>query len=144
MGFGPIEVIVVVFDGNQFTGDILPELRKLVDAGTITVVDGLFVSKDADGAVTHQELGDLSDNADAQALVDVLDRVDALVSDEDIAELTNDMDANSSAALLAFEHTWAKGFREAIVASGGELRANVRVPGHVADEVLAALSDLDD
>ena len=144
MGFGPIEVIVVVFDGNQFTGDILPELRKLVDAGTITVVDGVFITKDADGSVGHQELGDLSDDADAQALVEVLDRVDALVSDEDIAELTNDMDANSSAALLAFEHTWAKGFREAIVASGGELRADVRVPGNVADEVLAALSDLDD
>lgn len=32
MGFGPIEVIVVVFEGNEFTGEILPELRRLVDA----------------------------------------------------------------------------------------------------------------
>ena len=43
MGFGPIEVIVVVFEGNEFTGEILPELRRLVDAGTVTVIDGVFI-----------------------------------------------------------------------------------------------------
>lgn len=143
MGYGPIEVIVVVFEGNQFTGDILPELKRLVDAGTITVIDGVFIRKDADGSVTHEELEDLTDDADTAALVDILERADALVSDDDIAELTTDMEPNTSAALLAFEHTWAKPFRDAIVASGGEMRANVRVPGAVADEVLAAVDELD-
>ena len=27
MGYGPIEIIVVVFEGYQFTGEILPELK---------------------------------------------------------------------------------------------------------------------
>ena len=31
MGYGPIEIIVVVFEGYQFTGEILPELKRLVD-----------------------------------------------------------------------------------------------------------------
>ncbi|MEZ5373639.1 MAG: DUF6325 family protein [Microthrixaceae bacterium] len=144
MGFGPIEVLVVVFDGNQFTGDILPELKSLVDAETITVIDGVFVSKDANGSVTHRDLDELGDSGSAKELIEVLERMDALVSDEDIAELTADMEPNSSAALLAFEHTWAKPFRDAIVASGGELRADLRVPGAVADKVLAAVNDLDD
>ena len=143
MGFGPIEVIVVVFEGNQFTGDILPELKRLVDAGTVTVIDGVFIRKDADGSVSHEGLNDLSDDAGAKALVDVLKRADALVSDQDIADLTNDMEPNTSAAMLTFEHTWAKPFAEAIASSGGELRADVRVPGSVADRVLAAADDLD-
>ena len=142
MGFGPIEVIVVVFEGNEFTGEILPELRRLVDAGTVTVIDGVFIRKDADGSVTHEGLEGLSDDEGAKSLVDVLKRAGALVSDDDVADLANDMTANTSAALLAFEHTWAKPFTQAIVSSGGELRADVRVPGSVADAVLAA-SDLD-
>ena len=143
MGFGPIEVIVVVFEGNQFTGDILPELKRLVDAGTVTVIDGVFIRKDADGSVSHEGLDDISEDAGAKALVEVLKRADALVSDQDIVDLTNDMEPNTSAALLAFEHTWAKPFAQAILSSGGELRADVRVPGSVADQVLAASDELD-
>ena len=143
MGFGPIEVIVIVFDGNQFTGEILPELKRLVDAGTITVIDSAFVRKEADGSVTQQDLGDLGNDASAKELVDVLTRVDALVSDADLADLASDMEPNSAAALLTFEHTWAKPFQQAILASGGELRANVRVQGSVADQVLAAANELD-
>lgn len=143
MGFGPIEVIVVVFEGNQFTGEILPELKRLVEAGTVTVIDGVFIRKDADGSVSHEGLDDLSEDDGAKALVDVLKRADALVSDQDIADLANDMEPNTSAALLAFEHTWAKPFAEAIKNSGGELRSDVRVPGSVADAVLAASDELD-
>ena len=142
MGYGPIEIIVVVFEGYQFTGEILPELKRLVDTGTITIIDGVFVRKDADGSITSQELDELTDDQNARALIDVLERVDALVSDEDIAELANEMEPGTAAALLAFEHTWAKPFQAAIVASGGKLRANVRVPGSVADEVFAAITEL--
>lgn len=74
MGFGPIEVIVVVFEGNEFTGEILPELRRLVGAGTVTVIDGVFIRKDADGSVTHEGLEGLSDDEGAKSLVDVLKR----------------------------------------------------------------------
>lgn len=92
--------------------------------------------------MTHEGLEGLSDDEGAKSLVDVLKRAGALVSDDDVADLANDMTPNTSAALLAFEHTWAKPFTQAIVSSGGELRADVRVPGSVADAVLAA-SDLD-
>jgi hypothetical protein len=46
-----------------------------------------------------------------------------------------------SAAALVFEHTWAKRFRDAVVESGGELVADVRVPGAIVDEVLEALEE---
>ena len=69
-----------------------------------------------------------------------VDRMEALVSDEDVEELVAALEPDSSAAILVFEHTWAKPFRDAVVASGGVLAANFRVPGAVVDEVLAALA----
>ena len=51
MAIGPVEYIIVGFPGNQFNGEIAPELGKLVDSGTIRVLDLVFVTKDADGNV---------------------------------------------------------------------------------------------
>ena len=51
MALGPIEVVVVAFPGNKFNGAIAPELHRLIDNNTISVVDGLLATKDADGEV---------------------------------------------------------------------------------------------
>ena len=47
MALGPIEVVVVAFPGNRFNGRLVPELRRLIDADTISIVDGLFARKHA-------------------------------------------------------------------------------------------------
>ncbi len=44
--FGPIEYVVVAFDGNKFNGKILPELERLSHKDLIRVVDLLFIIKD--------------------------------------------------------------------------------------------------
>jgi hypothetical protein len=141
MSLGPVEVLVVAFPENRFSGAILPELQRLVETGTISIIDGLFVRKDADGTTTFDELHAL--DGDAGALAEVLDRVEGLVSEEDVAELTATLEPNSSAAVLVFENVWAKGLRDAIVDAGGELAANVRVPAAVVDEILATVPDED-
>lgn len=142
MPLGPIEVLVVAFPGNQFNGAILPELERLVAADTISVVDGVLATKDADGDVTIVEFAELGENDDAARLSGLLTQLEALVSDEDVDELVAQLEPNSSAAILVFEHTWAKPFRDAIVASGGVLAANFRVPGLVVDELLDELAEL--
>lgn len=144
MALGPIEVLVVGFPGNQFNGQIIPELEKLIDTDTISIVDGILVRKDDDGEVTFTEFDELGANADATKLADIMDQIDSLISDEDINELVSALEPNSSAAILVFEHTWSKPFRDAIVDSGGVLVANFRVPGLVVDELLAELAELDD
>src|SRR3954471_20072916 len=55
---GPVEVLVVEFPGNRFTGDIAPAITELEDAGVVNVLDLVFVSKDADGHVSWFELSD--------------------------------------------------------------------------------------
>jgi hypothetical protein len=142
MALGPIEVLVISFPGNQFSGEIIPELERLVDNDTISIIDGLLVRKDADGEVTFVEFEELGGNADAQRLASVMDQLESLISDEDVQELAAALDPDSSEAILVFEHTWAKPLRDAIVASGGVLADNFRVPGMVVDELLAELAEL--
>ena len=144
MALGPIEVIEIAFPGNQFNGEIIPELERLVEAGTITVVDGVAIVKGADGEVEFVEFDQEDANPAAARLASLLDQVEALISDEDIETLAAGLEPNSSAAILVFEHTWAKPFRDAVVASGGVLAANFRVPGTTVELLLDELAELDD
>ena len=138
---GPIEIVVIAFPRNQFTGEILPAIGELVDSDTISIVDALFVQKDADGAVEYTEFEELSENSDAAFLTEVIDRIEGLISDDDVQELAENLENDSSAAILVFENTWVKPLRDAIVGAGGVLLESVRIPGAVVEEVLAALVD---
>ncbi|MCC6496358.1 MAG: hypothetical protein IT193_08875 [Propionibacteriaceae bacterium] len=136
MTMAPVEVIVVAFPGSAFNGAILPELRRLVDTSTITIVDGLFVRRDEAGELVWSELAEI----DAE-LGGLLERVEGLISDEDAAELAADLQPGSSAAVLAFEHSWMRPLREAVAGSGGVLVADIQVPGGVVEEILATVPD---
>ena len=139
MTLAPVEVVVVAFPGNRFSGKILPELQRLLDAGTISIVDGLFLRKDENGAVTFVEVDEAGVDEGVAALAALFDRFDEMISDEDIEELSAALDPNSSAAVLVFEHTWVRPLRDAIVEAGGVLAENFRVPPEVVAEVMAAL-----
>lgn len=144
MPLGPIEIVTIGFPQNRLTGTLVPEIQKLVDAETVTIVDGLFVSKDTDGHTTLTELAELAEldaNDDAAGLVATMDRVDGLISDEDVEAFTSTLEPNSSAAILAFEHTWMKPLRDAVLDAGGVLLDTVRIPGRVVEEVLATVPD---
>ena len=144
MALGPIEVLVISFPGNQFNGGIIPELERLVGNDTISIIDGLLVTKDANGQVTFTEFEELGGNADAERLAGVMDQPETLISDEDVEEMAASLEPGSSEAILVFEHTWAKPLRDAIIESGGVLANNFRIAGQVVDELLAELAELDD
>lgn len=137
MGHGPVEVLMVGFPGNRFNGAIIPELKRLIDAGIITVIDGLVVSKGDDGEVTFAEFAE--SDGDAGQIADLIGEAEGLVSDEDVTELAEAMDPNSTGAILIFEHVWAAGLRAAVEGSGGSMLADFRVPGAVVDELVAEL-----
>ena len=143
MPLGPVEIVVIAFPENRFSGLIVPEVRKLVDAGTVSIIDGVFAMKDAAGAVTLVEFGQLGGSDDASALSAVMDRVEGIISDEDVDALTSGLEPNSSAAIMAFEHTWMTPLRDAVVTSGGVLLDSVRIPGAVVEEILATVPDED-
>jgi len=138
-----IEILALAFPGNRFNGNILPELSRLVEDETISIVDGLFVTVDAEGEPTFIELDDLDESEETASLVDLVARFDELISEDDVVQLASGLEPNSSAAILVFEHTWMKPLRDAVVGSGGILLDSVRIPGPVVDEVAAAVAELE-
>jgi hypothetical protein len=135
MAIGPVEYIIVGFPGNQFNGQIAPELGKLVDSGTIRVLDLVFITKDADGNVEAVEFEDHDDVALFNALEG---EIGGMISEEDIDYVGADLEPNSSAALLIWEDIWATPFVEALRDSGAVLIEGSRVPHDLIEAAEAA------
>ena len=55
---GPVDYMVVGFpaDKADFSGAMADELKKLLDSGTVRVLDLVIVTKDEDGTVDIAEL----------------------------------------------------------------------------------------
>jgi hypothetical protein len=136
MTLGPLEYLVVGFEGNRFTGQILAELRAAREKGIIRVVDLFVIKKDEQGNVTALELSDLS-TEEATALGPLAGDLIGLFAQEDIDQVAADIPNKSAAGLLLFEHTWAIGLKEAIKNAGGVAVTG----GFVAPDVLQALEE---
>ena len=67
---GPVDYIVVEFPAGaaNFTGEMVEELLRLVEAGIIRVIDVLILTKNADGSVDAAELSDVADLGPLQEL----------------------------------------------------------------------------
>jgi len=130
MSIGPVEYLIVAFPGNQFKGEIVPALAELVESGTIRIIDLAFVMKDADGAVVTAEMGDL--DSDVFKAFDALTpETLGLLNEEDLAAAAEELEPNSSAALLVWEDVWATKLRDAILNAGGEVLDLERLPYEV-------------
>jgi len=134
MSLGPVELLVVEFPGNQFKGEIVPALKELVDKQMIRIVDFVFVRKEADGTVSSLELNQLDDGEYATFDPIVAD-VTGLLSNDDVRQLGELLDDNSSAGLMLFENVWAKRFADAVVNAHGQVVLNERVPRTVIEQV---------
>jgi hypothetical protein len=138
---GPVELIVVGFDGNRFNGDISRSLMDLVDRGVIRIIDLAVVIKDADGNVTVLEAGEM-DEAIAQAFEVLTGSVPGLLSEADIVDIAEDLAPNTTEAVMLVEHIWATDFANAVRAAGGQLVMAERIPGDVVDAARATLIGL--
>jgi uncharacterized membrane protein len=127
---GPVDYMIVGFPGNQFTGEIGPAIGKLVDEGTIRIIDIAFVGKDADGTAVAMELTELDPKVQ-EALESIGIEVGGLFNEEDLMDAAEDLEPNSSAALLVWENVWARKVAQAMRDAGGELVAFDRLPHDV-------------
>ena len=138
MSIGPVEYLILGFPGNRFTGQIVPELAKLIDSGLVRIIDLIFISKDADGDVTVVEYDAVEELA-AFAGLDA--EVGGLLTDEDVAHAALSLEPNSSAALLVWEDTWAAPFAAAVRNANGVILEGARIPREIIEEAMVALDD---
>src|SRR5688572_19923933 len=127
---GPVEYLIVAFPGNKFRGEIAPALDDLVEAGTIRLMDIAFVGKDEDGAVVAFELADIDPDV-REGLENLGVESSGLFSEEDLEAAAEELEPNTSAALLVWEDVWAREVAEAMRAAGGVLFDFGRLPHEV-------------
>jgi hypothetical protein len=120
MVLGPLEYTVIGFEGNNFNGSIADEISRVVESGTIALVDLVFIGKDEVGECTVLELDNKEDPRFA-GFAPMLEGMNGLLTEEDIQAIGVGLDPNTSALVIMFEHRWAVRIKDAITTAGGYL-----------------------
>ena len=94
---GPVDYVVVEFPAgaSNFTGEMAAELVRLVDSGTIRLIDVLILTKNEDGTVDAMELSDLDELGELQVLEAQLAE---LLAEDDVEHLAAAMDREARPA----------------------------------------------
>jgi uncharacterized membrane protein len=140
--FGPVQMLSIVFEGNRFKGEILPELERLKKNGVVRIIDLVAVRKDEMGAVATLTASDLdweeateygaylgtligfgaggSELAERGAIAGAAEFADGHLFDaDDIWRLTRSVPEGMSVAIALLEHIWALPLQEAIDHANG-------------------------
>ena len=145
MAIGPVQLIALGFSQPDFHGEIIAELERLHDSGTVRVIDSLVVYKDEGGALEVEHLSNLSE----EEAIEVGSKIGALIglgfegeegieagavagaeavaeeggvhvfTEEEGWDVLEDIPNGSAAALILLEHHWAVPLRDAVVRAGG-------------------------
>jgi len=138
---GPVQIMVVGFEGTTFQGEILPELQRLRDLDLIRLVDMVVVAKDEDDEVIAVEMSDLSaeqsaefgalagaliglgaageEGAEVGAEVGAEAAEDGILGDETMWTIADSIPPGTTAAVALIEHRWAIPLRDAMRRAGG-------------------------
>jgi uncharacterized membrane protein len=158
---GPVQMLVLGFQDERFTGEILPELRRLREHDVIRLIDLLLIRKDDEGDVEVIQTTDLSreemmqfgaivgalvgfgaggeEEAARAAVAGARELEDGLVFDDaEVWYLTDVVPNGTSTAVVLIEHRWAIPLRDTIVRAGGVALADEWI--HPADLVAAGLA----
>jgi len=135
---GPVDFVIIEFPAGEsnFTGEVIDEVVKLIDAGIIRLIDAMVLVKDRDGEIEALELSDLEGLGALEAIAGEL--ADFLAAD-DVQHLAAAMELGSVAGVLVYENLWAAPFAAAARRAGGQLIAD----GRIRSQAIAAAIEAD-
>ena len=131
---GPIDYIVVSFSGNKFEGNIIKALEEASNNGTIDVLALALLSKDEEGNVTTLDTVNLGEEFVIE-FSKIIKADDNIVTQDDIDEVGEMLENNTSAGLLVVEQLCAKPLKQAIQEANGTLIAEGRIHPDAAKEL---------
>jgi hypothetical protein len=131
---GPIDYIIVGFEGNKFDGSILKALGDAIDSGVVGLVALAVISKDRAGNVTEFDITESEDGYVAEFAKRYSKKAER-VKYEDINEMASVLENNTSAGLLVIEQLWAKPLKKALLDANGVLVAEGRIHPEAAVEL---------
>jgi len=138
---GPVDLLVLEFPGNNFKGDIMRNLYELVAAGTIRIIDLVLITKNEANVISALNLHELGQEA-IQALLALHASINQMITMEDINAIADELDLNSSAAILLYENLWAVKTKQAMLDANGKFRFFARIPESVIQEATAELATM--
>jgi hypothetical protein len=133
---GPIDFIIVGFEGNRFDGSILEALTEALDKGVIGLIALSVLSKDEQGVVTTIDIADVGD----EYLMEFSQKYKTGHSfdEDDAVEASELLENNTTAGMLVIEHLWAKPLKEALIRANGTLVAEGRIHPEAAMQLETA------
>jgi hypothetical protein len=131
---GPIDFIIIGFEGNNFDGSILKAISGALDKGTIGLVALALVSKSPNGTVRIADAAD-PNNVYVSDFARKYKVSGGLLAQEDLDEVADVLENDTSAAYLAIEHLWAIPLKKAIIDTGGFMVAEGRIHPEAALEL---------
>jgi len=135
MSYGPVDFLALEFDNEKLKGEIMPALMELVENKIVRVIDLVVIQKDADGQHETLELQQLE--PEVIAIFDpLMVEISGIIQVEDVDAIAEQMENNTTAAVLLFENLWAIKFKEAVLRANGRLLAQERIPYQVVDEAM--------
>jgi Family of unknown function (DUF6325) len=136
--YGPVDVLVAALGEPRFDGSILAELVRLVDAGTVRILDAMILVMGEDGEVIGIDIEDLpAEEAAALGFIDSGTR--GLFDSEDAATFAEGMVPGSGIIALAIENAWAVPLINTIIDNGAEIALHTRIPAVIVEDALSAL-----
>ena len=138
MDLGPVEIGPFALPDAGLDTPVLGVLSSLVSGGTVRVVDAVLARRDGGGGL---ELAEVADVDGLDELVQLVDHLEGLLADEDVAELTAGLAPGRTALVLALENTWVRPLLAAVRDSGGEVLGEVAVADVVVQEIARTVPD---
>ena len=153
---GPVQMLIVGFEGDNFDGSIMEELDRLKEHDIVRLIDLMFVKKNKEGELETAHRSDLSpeeaeqfgaivgalvgfgaegeEGAEYGAVAGAAELEDGHVFDDDAVWYLGDAIPEGTAAAVALlDHRWAIPLRDKIAKAGGLTLSDAWV--HVADLV---------
>jgi uncharacterized membrane protein len=131
-----VDFVVVRFPGTDFSSEIATSLKSLIDAGTIRIIDLLFLVKEQNGDVHVDEVTDLDDES-YRGWDAVIGDVFGYLTEEDALLLAESLEPNSSAVLVLVENTWAVEMVRTIAEAKGDVLISERLPRAIVEDLVA-------
>jgi uncharacterized membrane protein len=138
MDIGPVELIVLTFPGERADPAAVKAVEDVVAQGYVTVLDLVFMSRLKDGQI---RVTDVDQNLDDTGLGSLRITRQALVSEDDMELVRDTLEPGSSAAVIVYEETWARGVAGAVRAAGGEVALHVQLPRETVEAAISAAED---
>jgi hypothetical protein len=128
MAMGPVQLLVVGFDGPELASTTLAALDRLRDGDAVRLIDVLVVLKGADGNVERAQPGAHGGGATVAKLIGLAEGAGDEAAGEGDVWCVDDAIPNGWAAAIALiEHRWAVGLGDAIRDVGGVYLADAWV-----------------